>query len=112
MRERSPCVYIMASGFHGTVYVGVTSDLLVRVFQHRSAARPGFAARYGCKRLVWFENGETMAGAIAREKQLKAWRREWKLNLIAAENPAWRDLAVDLGFDPLPHPFPTNKPSS
>ena len=100
-RERHPAVYIMASGFHGTIYVGVTSDLFGRVWQHRNGSFRGFTDRHGCKRLVWFEAGGDMAGAIAREKQLKNWLRDWKLALIEAENPTWRDLAEDWGFDPL-----------
>mgnify|MGYP001155714535 CR=1 FL=1 len=100
-RERLPAVYIMASGFHGTIYVGVTSDLIGRVWQHRNGSFRGFTDRHGCKRLVWFEAGDDMAGAIAREKQLKNWLREWKLALIENENPTWRDLAEDFGFDPL-----------
>ncbi len=99
--ERTPAVYIMASGFHGTIYTGVTSNFLQRVAQHRDGTFGGFSAEYGCKRLVWFETGGTMEGAIAREKQLKNWRRAWKLALIAEANPTWRDLAEDYGFDPL-----------
>lgn len=100
-RERLPAAYIMASGFRGTIYTGVTSDLTGRVHQHRSGTFKGFTDRYGCKRLVWFEVGGDMDGAIAREKQLKNWRREWKLALIEKDNPAWRDLAEDWGFEPL-----------
>jgi len=99
--ERSPAVYIVASGFHGTIYVGVTSNLLQRVYQHREGTLGGFTAEYGCKRLVWFEAHETMEAAIAREKQLKNWRRAWKLALIEAGNPTWRDLAEEHGFEPL-----------
>ena len=99
--ERSPAVYIVASGFHGTIYIGVTSNLLQRIFQHRDGTLGGFTAEYGCKRLVWCEMHETMEGAIGREKQLKNWRRAWKLALIEKSNPTWRDLAEDYGFEPL-----------
>jgi len=99
--ERDPAVYIMASGFHGTIYTGVTSNLLQRTAQHRAETFRGFTADYGCKRLVWFETGGSMEGAIRREKQIKNWRREWKVVLIEEQNPTWRDLAEDYGFDPL-----------
>ncbi len=101
MFERTPCVYILASGFNGTTYVGVTSDLLGRIVQHRAEAFDGFTARNKVKRLVWYEVGGTMESAIRREKQLKRWRREWKMNLIERENPRWEDLAVGLGLKPL-----------
>ena len=99
--ERDGAVYIMASGFHGTIYTGVTSDLPGRVWQHREGTFGGFTERYGCKRLVWFEAGGSMEGAIAREKQIKNWTRAWKVALIEAGNPTWRDLAEDFGFEPL-----------
>jgi len=101
MMERDPAVYIMASGFNGTLYVGVTSNLLQRIYQHRTGAFQGFTAEYGVKRLVWFEMHGTMESAIAREKQLKNWRREWKVELIVKANPNWRDLAEDFGFESL-----------
>jgi putative endonuclease len=100
-RDRQPCVYILASGTRGTLYVGVTSALLQRLWQHRENVTGGFTARHGVYRLVHFERFEDMERAIAREKQLKNWRRDWKINLIHAANPDWRDLAVDLGFPPL-----------
>jgi putative endonuclease len=99
--ERDPAVYIVASGFHGTIYTGVTSNLLQRIYQHREGTLSGFTKRYGCKRLVWFEMHGSMAAAILREKQLKNWQREWKLALIEGANPTWRDLAEGFGFDPL-----------
>jgi len=99
--DRDPAVYIMASGFNGTLYVGVTSNLLQRIHQHREGTFPGFTAEYGVKRLVWFEMHGTMEGAIAREKQLKNWLRAWKVELIVASNPTWRDLAEDFGFESL-----------
>jgi putative endonuclease len=99
--DRDPAVYIVASGFHGTIYTGVTSNLLQRIAQHRDGALRGFTAEHGCKRLVWFEMLGDMEHAIRREKQIKNWRREWKLALIEAENPTWRDLAEDFGFERL-----------
>jgi putative endonuclease len=98
--ERRPCVYILASGRHGTVYIGVTSDLLARLHQHREGLIEGFANRYGVTRLVHFEMHEDMPAAIVREKQLKKWRRDWKMGLIEETNPDWIDLAIGLGFGP------------
>ena len=98
MMERNPCVYILASRRHGTIYVGVTSDLAARLWQHRGKAVPGFTSRYGVARLVHFEVHETMEAAISREKQLKAWKRDWKIALIERENPHWEDRAALLGF--------------
>ncbi len=85
-------VYMMASGQHGTIYIGVTSDLLTRVSQHREGVTGGFTERYGVKRLVWFERHESIIDAIQREKSLKKYKREWKVNLIERENPKWIDL--------------------
>ena len=99
--ERDPAVYIVASGFHGTIYTGVTSNLLQRIHQHRDGTLGGFTRCYGCKRLVWFEMHGEMEQAIRREKQLKNWLRAWKMALIEAANPTWRDLAEDFGFEPL-----------
>ena len=99
--EKDPAVYMVASGFHGTLYIGVTSNLLQRIVQHRDGTLGGFTRRYSCKRLVWFEMSGSMESAIRREKQLKNWRREWKLALIEKSNPTWRDLAEDLGFEPF-----------
>lgn len=90
----------MASARHGTIYIGVTSDLMARLHQHRSGATPGFTSRYNVKRLVHFEMADTMEAAILREKQLKAWRRDWKVALIERDNPFWEDRAVMLGFLP------------
>jgi putative endonuclease len=86
-------VYIMASGRNGTLYVGVTSKLGLRVEQHKLGTFAGFSKRHGCKTLVWWERHATMAPAILKEKQIKRWRRDWKLALIEAENPDWRDLS-------------------
>ncbi len=91
--EKRPAVYIVASGRNGTIYVGVTSDLEKRANQHRTGGLPGFARRYGCDRLVYFEMLDDMPAAIAREKQLKDGSRARKLALIEAGNPAWRELA-------------------
>ena len=99
--ERIPCVYLLASGFHGTLYTGATSDLPGRIWQHREEVTRGFTRRYGIKRLVWFEVHETMEGAIRREKSIKRWHRQWKVQLIERENPTWHDLAEDFGFDSL-----------
>jgi putative endonuclease len=89
-------VYIMASRRHGTIYIGVTSDLIGRVHEHREGVIPGFTKTYGCRRLVWYETFETITGAIHREKALKRWPRDWKLNLIERTNPVWGDLYDDL----------------
>jgi putative endonuclease len=97
----APTVYFLASRWRGTLYVGVTSNLLARVHQHRDGLTPGFASEYGVKQLVWFEQHGTMDSAILREKQLKAWKRGWKFDLIESVNPEWRDLAEDFGFPPL-----------
>lgn len=89
---KRPTVYMMASGVQGTLYIGVTSDLVQRVWQHRDGVVPGFTQRYGVKRLVWYELHGSMEAAIAREKALKKWQRSWKVRLIEQENLAWRDL--------------------
>ena len=101
MREREPCVYILASARHGTIYIGVTSNLIGRVQQHRDGTFKGFASRYDVRRLVYFEMADTMEAAILREKRLKAWRRDWKIALIEKDNPFWEDRALSLGFPPL-----------
>jgi len=103
--SRDPCVYILASRRHGTIYIGVTSDLMARIHQHRSGSTPGFVSEYAVYRLVHFEQFADMYTAISREKQLKAWRRAWKIALIEENNPFWEDRAIELGFEPLPqHP--------
>ena len=94
---KRPAVYMMASERNGTIYVGVTSDLVRRVWQHREGAVPGFTVRYGCKVLVWFEAHESMEAAIVREKQIKAGSRARKVGLIVAGNPLWADLWSELG---------------
>ena len=85
-------VYIMASRQNGTIYIGVTSDLQGRAYEHRTSTRPGFTSRYGCERLVWYERHDNIVEAIAREKELKKWRRAWKLYLIEGFNAEWDDL--------------------
>ena len=93
---KQPAVYIMASRRNGTLYTGVTSNLARRAYEHREGLIKGFTTQYGCKLLVWFENYDRMADAIAREKQLKAGSRAKKLALIEGMNPSWRDLYEDL----------------
>ena len=100
--EKQPCIYILASGRHGTLYIGVTSNLIGRLQQHRDGLIEGFTSRYGVTRLVHFEMADTMEVAIGREKQLKKWNRDWKIALIERENSGWEDLAIGLGFEPVP----------
>ncbi len=85
-------VYLLASSKHGTLYVGVTRDLIRRVYQHRTKATPGFTKRYGVSLLVWFEIYDDPTSAITREKEIKKWRRDWKIALIEETNPNWTDL--------------------
>ena len=85
-------VYLLASKKHGTLYLGVTNDLVRRVYEHRTKAVPGFTTRYGIGKLVWFEIHDTAEAAITREKELKKWRRDWKIRLIEENNPEWADL--------------------
>ena len=99
--EVDPVVYILASRRNGTLYAGVTSNLMQRIAQHRQEMLGGFTAEYDIKMLVWFEQHATMESAILREKRRKKWRRAWKIDLIEQSNPEWRDLAIDLGFEPL-----------
>ena len=99
--QRQPIVYILASAYNGTLYVGVTSNLLARIVQHREGIFDSHTRKHGIKRLVYFETYDDMETAIAREKQLKRYRRDWKRNLIERENPAWNDLAVGFGLEPL-----------
>ena len=90
------CVYLLASRRNGTLYVGVTSDLIKRVWQHKNDLVEGFTKRHGVHMLVWYEAHETMENAIKREKNIKKWNREWKLALIEQSNPQWQDLFLDL----------------
>lgn len=85
-------VYILASRKHGTLYIGITRDLVRRIYEHKNKIIRGFTSRYGVDRLVWFESYDDPTNAIAREKELKKWRREWKINLIERTNPEWIDL--------------------
>ena len=94
--SKQPAVYIMASKRNGTLYVGVTSDLPRRAYEHREGLVEGFTARYGCKLLVWYEPHDDMTSAIEREKQIKAGSRKRKVALIEAESPTWRDLYEEL----------------
>ncbi|RNJ62440.1 MAG: GIY-YIG nuclease family protein [Porphyrobacter sp. IPPAS B-1204] len=100
-KERHPCVYILASQPYGTLYIGVTSDLIARLWQHRNETVEGFTGRYKVHRLVRYELFGDMERAIAREKQLKRWHRQWKINLIESENPDWHGLAAGLGMPPV-----------
>lgn len=95
-----PHVYLLASHRNGTLYLGVTSNLMQRVAQHRAETLGGFTAQYGVKLLVWYEQHATMEHAILREKQIRKWRRAWKIDLIEQTHPDWQDLAVSLGFAP------------
>jgi putative endonuclease len=92
MRNHEYSVYLLASKPHGTLYVGVTNDLIGRITEHREGLVPGFTKKYDMKMLVWFEQHGDIAEAIAREKKLKKWRRDWKANLIEHDNPHWIDL--------------------
>ena len=85
-------VYLLASAKHGTLYLGVTNDLIRRVYEHKTKALPGFTSRYAVDRLVWFECYEDPTTAITREKQIKKWRRDWKISLIEEANLDWFDL--------------------
>ena len=91
-------VYLLASGRHGTLYLGVTHNLIRRVYQHKNKLLGGFSARYGVDRLVWFECYDDPVSAITREKEIKKWRRDWKIRLIEENNPDWRDLYVGLAL--------------
>ncbi len=96
MRElKSPAIYILASRMYGTLYVGVTSDLCSRVSLHKQKLLPGFTAKFGVNRLVYFELHDSMESAIKREKQLKEWKRSWKIQLIETPNPQWLDLYAE-----------------
>ncbi|MDP2805839.1 MAG: GIY-YIG nuclease family protein [Gallionellaceae bacterium] len=90
--SKLPCVYLLASKRNGTLYVGVTSDLVKRIWEHKSHVVDGFTKQYGVDQLVWYEVHETMESAIQREKAIKEWQRAWKLKLIEEFNPDWNDL--------------------
>ena len=89
---KAPCVYILSSKRNGTLYIGVTSDLVQRVWQHKNDFADGFTKRYGVHDLVWYELHGTMESTITREKALKRWKRAWKIELIEKSNPRWKDL--------------------
>ena len=93
---KASCVYILASRKNGTLYTGVTSNLVRRVWQHKNDQADGFTKAYGVHTLVWYEQHETLESAIAREKAIKEWKRAWKLELIESGNPQWRDLYDDI----------------
>ena len=93
---RNPCVYVLVSGKHGTLYVGVTSNLSQRLVAHRSGEVEGFTSRYHIHRLVYVEPHNSMEAAINREKQIKKWNRAWKIRLVERSNPEWRDLSDDI----------------
>ncbi len=88
---REPAVYMLATKPYGTLYIGVTSDLVKRIWEHRNEAVQGFTKQYGVHRLVYFEQFRSMVEAIEREKELKKWRRAWKIALVEKTNPDWRD---------------------
>jgi putative endonuclease len=89
---KQPCVYLLANRRNGTLYVGVTSDLIKRIWEHRNHVVAGFTQKYGVDKLVWYEPHGSMESAIQREKTIKEWKRAWKLNLIERTNPEWVDL--------------------
>ncbi|GMR06905.1 MAG: GIY-YIG nuclease family protein [Gammaproteobacteria bacterium] len=94
--ERLPCVYILASRQNGTLYTGVSSNLVKRIWEHKNNIYESFTKRYTVHTLVWYEMHETMDTAILREKAIKNWKREWKIKIIEERNPKWRDLYSDL----------------
>ena len=94
--ERLPCVYLLASQRNGTLYAGVTSDLIRRVWEHKNDLTDGFTKRYGVHTLVWYEVHDNMESAIRREKAIKKWRRTWKIKLIEQSNAQWQDLYEEL----------------
>lgn len=96
MLEKQPAVYILASRYNGTLYIGVTSNLIQRIWQHKNDLVEGFTEQYGVHSLVYYELHEQMLAAIEREKQLKKWNRQWKINLIEKVNPSWKDLWLDI----------------
>ena len=94
--ERQPCVYIIASKKNGTLYTGVTSNLVRRVWEHKQHMLKGFTSKYNVSALVWYEVHEIMESAISREKVIKNWKREWKIKTIENMNPQWKELYYDL----------------
>ena len=104
--ERWPATYILANKRNGTLYIGVTSDLYGRIHEHRSGVKSGFATKYQTYGLVWYEMQPDMPTAIKREKQLKEWRRSWKIELIEKTNPLWEDLTFRAFGESIPFPEP------
>ncbi len=98
MKNHHFYVYILASRRNGTLYIGVTSNLIQRVEQHKNSFTKGFTKKYGVYKLVYFENHKYINNVLLREKQLKSWKRDWKIKLIEATNPLWKDLIEDPGF--------------
>lgn len=96
MYKKQPFVYILASRKNGTLYTGVTSNLIQRVYQHKNNLVKGFSKKYGVHMLVYYESHDTMEAAITREKQIKKWKRQWKIALIEKDNQEWRDLYDEL----------------
>jgi len=94
--NKQPAVYILASKRNGTLYIGVTSALIKRVWEHKNNMLAGFTKRYSVHQLVWYELHESMESAILREKRLKDWKRSWKLGLIESTNPDWQDLYASI----------------
>ncbi len=90
--DRQACVYIVTNKRNGTLYIGVTSSLVMRIWQHKNKFVEGFTKKYSLDKLVWYEVHETMMSAIQKEKAMKAWRRDWKLSVIEQMNPDWQDL--------------------
>ena len=94
--DKQPAVYILASKWNGTLYIGVTSDLVERIWEHKNDATDGFTKKYSVHTLVYYELLDDMDSAITREKQMKKWRRSWKIKLIQKDNPNWKDLWNDI----------------
>ena len=95
MNQKASYVYILASAPYGVLYIGVTTDLVRRTWQHREGFVDGFSKEYGAHMLVWYEEHGELMEAVKREKQLKKWNRAWKLDMISTHNPKWRDLYLD-----------------
>jgi putative endonuclease len=96
VQEKQFAVYLVSSGRNGTIYIGMTSNLLGRIWQHKNKVMPGFTARHDCDRLVYFELFDNAEAAIQRERRLKEWRRDWKVALIEEKNPRWEDLYLGI----------------
>ena len=94
--EKQPCVYLLSNSKRGTLYLGVTSDIVKRVWEHKNNLVEGFSEKYSIHQLVWYEQHVDMKSAIEREKSMKKWKRDWKIALIEEQNPEWRDLYESL----------------